>query len=67
MGYAGITAQDVATNSIDIYHAVSIAQIQANLIPKTCPVTTVISATNATPVVNAGSDYTIPKSTSFIF
>jgi subtilisin-like proprotein convertase family protein len=66
MGYAGITAQDVATNSIDIYHAVSIQQIQTNLATKTCPVTTVISAANATPVANAGQDYTIPKSTSFI-
>lgn len=65
MGYAGITGQDVAPHSIPIYHAVSIWQIQNNLNTKTCPVTTVISANNATPVVTAGSDRTIPKSTPF--
>lgn len=65
MGYAGITAQDVALHSIPIYHAVSISQIQANLSTKSCPVTTFISSTNATPVALAGLDYTIPKSTPF--
>lgn len=65
MGYAGITSQDVAPHSIDTYHAASIAQIQANLAGKTCPVTTTITANNATPVANAGADYTIPKSTPF--
>ena len=66
MGYAGITDQDVAPHSIDVYHAASIAQIQTNLAGKTCPVTTNIAANNATPVVNAGADYTIPISTPFI-
>lgn len=65
MGYAGITSQDLAPHSIDIYHAASIAQIQSNLSGKTCPVTTVISSNNATPVVSAGSNYTIPISTPF--
>jgi hypothetical protein len=65
MGYAGITAQDLAPHSIAIYHQASIAQIQANLATKTCAVTTVISANNATPVVAAVSNYTIPKSTPF--
>ncbi len=65
MGYAGITAQDVAPHSIDIYHEASIAQIQSNLAGKTCPITTNISANNVAPVVNAGSDYTIPISTPF--
>ena len=65
MGYAGITDQDVAPHSIAYYHEASIAQIQANLATKTCPVTVNISATNATPVANAGSDYTIPISTPF--
>jgi hypothetical protein len=65
MGYAGITDQDVAPHSIAYYHHASIAQIQANLATKTCPVTIDISANNATPVVNAGSDYTIPISTPF--
>lgn len=65
MGYAGITPVDVAPHSIDTYHAGTIAQIQTNLGTKSCPVTTNISANNATPVVNAGLDYTIPKSTPF--
>lgn len=65
MGYAGITSQDLAPHSIAIYHAASIAQIQSNLSGKTCPVTTVISSNNATPVVSAGSNYTIPISTPF--
>lgn len=63
MGYAGITSQDVANHSIDIYHQASIAQIQANLLTKTCPVTTTI--VNSAPVVATVANYTIPKSTPF--
>lgn len=63
MGYAGITAYDVAPHSIEYYHQASIAQIQANLATKTCPVTTAIA--NNTPVVNAVPNYTIPISTPF--
>ena len=66
MGYAGITTEDLAPHSIDIYHQTTIAQIQANLAPKTCPVTTSLAATNATPVVAAVSNYIIPKSTPFV-
>ena len=65
MGYAGITSQDVAPHSIDIYHEASIAQIQTNFGIKTCLATTVITANNATPVVNAVSNRTIPISTPF--
>ncbi len=65
MGYAGITSQDVAPHSIDIFHQASIAQIQNNMAGKSCPVTTSIAATNATPVVGAVSNYTIPISTPF--
>jgi subtilisin-like proprotein convertase family protein len=63
MGYAGITAYDVAPNSIDTFHAGSIAQIQANMSGKTCEVETAI--THGAPVVNAGADFTIPLSTPF--
>ena len=63
MGYAGITSQDLAPHSIDIFHQASIAQIQANLATKTCPVTTVLA--NSTPTANAGANYTIPISTPF--
>jgi Metallo-peptidase family M12B Reprolysin-like len=65
MGYAGITNQDVAPHSIDIFHEASIAQIQTNLVAKTCPITTAITANNATPVVAALSSFTIPISTPF--
>lgn len=63
MGYAGITPYDVAPHSIDTYHAGNIAQIQANMAGKTCDVETTI--THGTPVVNAGANYTIPRSTPF--
>ena len=66
MGYAGITSYDVAAHSIDKYHAATIAQIQANLVNRLCIVNTNISANNATPSVNAGSDYIIPISTPYI-
>ncbi len=65
MGYAGITSQDVAPHSIDIFHQTSIEQIQANLSTKTCPVTTNITANNTAPVIAAVSNYTIPISTPF--
>ena len=65
MGYAGITAQDVAPHSIDIYHQATIAQIQANLATKTCPVSTDITANNVAPVIATLSNYTIPISTPF--
>ncbi|TMI93182.1 MAG: peptidase, partial [Bacteroidetes bacterium] len=64
MGYAGITSQDVAPHSIDIFHETSIAQIQANLATKTCPVTTNMTANHA-PVIGATSNYVIPISTPF--
>ena len=64
MGYAGITAQDVAPHSIDIFHETSIGQIQANLATKTCPVSVTMTANHA-PVVAAVSNYTIPISTPF--
>lgn len=65
MGYAGITSQDVAPHSIDIYHEATIAQIQSNLTTKTCPITTSLAGNNATPVVAAVGNYIIPKSTPF--
>ena len=65
MGYAGITGQDVAPHSIDIFHEATIAQIQTNLTTKTCPITTSLAGTNATPTVAAVANYIIPKSTPF--
>jgi len=65
MGYAGITSQDVAPHSIEIFHQASIAQIQTNLGIKTCPITTSIAGNNSTPVVASVPNYTIPRSTPF--
>jgi subtilisin-like proprotein convertase family protein len=64
MGYAGITDYNVQSNSDDYFAFVSIDQIQQNLAPKTCPVSTAV--TTAVFGVNAGPDYTIPKSTPFV-
>lgn len=64
MGYAGITTRDVAPHSIDIFHETSIQQIQTNLAGKSCPVT-VVMTDNHTPLVAAGSNYTIPITTPF--
>ncbi|MCX6319669.1 MAG: M12 family metallo-peptidase [Bacteroidetes bacterium] len=65
MGYAGITSRDVAPHSIDVFHQASIQQIQNNLATKACPVTTSLAGINATPVVAALTNYTIPPSTPF--
>lgn len=65
MGYAGITGQDVAPHSIDIFHQASIQQVQVNMVGKTCPVTTSLASTNATPVVATPTPYTIPITTPF--
>ncbi|RZK47509.1 MAG: peptidase, partial [Pedobacter sp.] len=65
MGYAGITPHDVAPHSIDIFHEASIQQIQNNLATKTCPITTNITAVNATPVIAPIGNFTIPISTPF--
>ena len=64
MGYAGITAQDIADHSDDYFVYASIKQIQDNMVGKTCPVRTTL--TNTAPMMDAGKDYIIPKSTPFI-
>lgn len=63
MAYAGITSKDVQGNSDDYFHAGSIAQVQANMASKTCDVESAL--THGAPVVNAGGNFTIPKSTPF--
>jgi len=64
MGYAGITDFDIQNHSDDYFGYASILQIQDNLATKSCPVSTTMS--NQTPTMNAGLDYTIPKSTAFV-
>lgn len=66
MGYAGITGQDIAMNSIAMFHETTIEQIQNNLAGRPCPITTSLSGTNATPVIAPVSNYIIPISTPFV-
>lgn len=65
MSYAGITDYNVQDHSDAYFSYASISQIQNNLAGKSCPVSTPIT-TNNPPVINAGSDYTIPISTPFV-
>lgn len=67
MGYAGICAPNVQSNSDAYFHTVSISEMIAFVsggTGGTCAVT--VANGNSTPVVNAGLDYTIPRGTAFI-
>jgi hypothetical protein len=65
MAYAGIcgTTNNLAPNSIAIFHTDSFQSITETIQSTTCQVTN--PASNTAPVVNAGNNYTIPKSTPF--
>jgi hypothetical protein len=65
MAYAGIclTVNNLANNSIPIFHTKSFQSITTKVQSTSCQVTTPVF--NNIPVVNAGSDYTIPKGTPF--
>ena len=64
MGYAGICSPDVQSNSDDHFSFISIAEAQTVIYGTSCP--TLTPNGNFAPVVNAGLDYTIPRSTAFI-
>ncbi|WP_426431789.1 immunoglobulin-like domain-containing protein [Winogradskyella sp. HB-48] len=65
MGYAGITgATDVQPNSDPYFHAVSIEQVTNYIKSTSCQTNT--NTGNSVPVVNAGSNYTIPRGTPFV-
>lgn len=66
MAYAGIcgSTNDLQAHSDPYFHAVSQYQIVSLINTVTCG--TLINTNNTAPVVNAGSDYTIPISTPFI-
>jgi chitodextrinase len=64
MGYAGITNLDVQAHSDPYFHAVSIQQVTNYIKTTSCQTNTATG--NSIPTANAGSDYTIPKSTPFM-
>lgn len=67
MGYAGICgSQNVQFHSDPYFHSISIQEMWSNVKygnASICPVLT--NTNNAAPTANAGSNYTIPKSTPF--
>ncbi|MFD0860752.1 reprolysin-like metallopeptidase [Sungkyunkwania multivorans] len=64
LGYAGICVPNVQENSDAYFHARSIAQMSPSILGDACE--TEIVTGNTAPVANAGSNYTIPRSTPFI-
>jgi len=65
MGYAGICAPNVQSNSNDYFHARSILQMTSFVLGGgACA--TVTANGNTAPVVQAGVDYTIPRGTAFV-
>ena len=64
MSYAGSTSKDVQNYSDAYFHAISIQQVTDNIKTKTCAVS--FTTGNSIPVVNAGTDYIIPKGTPFM-
>ncbi len=68
MAYAGICdVNDLQLHSDPQFHAVSFDEIVANYSVGGLATCGVITATgNGAPVVNAGANYTIPKSTAFV-
>ncbi|MGV3695473.1 zinc-dependent metalloprotease [Flavobacterium sp.] len=67
MAYAGIGGggTDMQSNSDDYFSYKSIAQIQANMAPKTCPVSTSLAVTNPRPTATTTPAFTIPVNTAF--
>ncbi|REC46748.1 reprolysin-like metallopeptidase [Chryseobacterium pennipullorum] len=65
MAYAGLcgSTNNLAANSIPIFHTRSFQSITTKVQSTTCQVTT--PSNNFAPTVNAGDNYTIPKSTPF--
>jgi chitodextrinase len=66
MGYAGICAPNVQSNSDPYFHTISISEMITFISGTggTCAVA--IANGNAAPTANAGADLTIPKGTAFI-
>lgn len=65
MAYTGITGNyDVQFNSDDYFHSFNVTEIKNNINSVACGANTPFAG--AAPAVNAGADYTIPKSTPFV-
>lgn len=64
MAYAGVTDVNVQWHSDPFFSYRSVNQIQLTLATVDCPVSTPM--TDVIPIVNAGSDYTIPVGTAFM-
>ncbi|ARV15322.1 reprolysin-like metallopeptidase [Polaribacter sp. SA4-12] len=65
MGYAGICSPNVQGQSDDYFHAVSIAEMWS-VIQTSASCAVITDTSNSAPTANAGSDYSIPKSTPFV-
>ncbi len=65
MGYAGICSPNVQSQSDDYFHAVNIAEME-NTIESSASCAVISNTNNTKPSANAGSDYSIPKSTPFV-
>lgn len=65
MGYAGICNPDIQAYGDDYFNHINIYEV-SNFIKTNTSCETRITTQNRPPVANAGSNYTIPKSTPFI-
>ncbi|NJM79545.1 MAG: T9SS type A sorting domain-containing protein, partial [Flavobacterium sp.] len=66
LGYAGICSPNVQNNSDAYFHARSILQMSSFVTSASASCRTIAPNGNIAPVVNAGSNFIIPKSTPFI-
>lgn len=66
LGYAGICAPNVQTNSDAHFHARSILQMTSFVTSGSASCRALSATGNTAPVVNAGPNYTIPRGTAFI-
>ena len=66
LGYAGICAPNVQSNSDAHFHARSIQQMTSFVLSGSASCRTITASGNIAPVVNAGPNYTIPYGTAFI-
>ena len=63
MGYAGICAPNIQSNSDAYFHVRSIEQMTSSISGHTCE--TENPSTNNAPIANAGGNFSIPKNTPF--